>query len=156
MNNTFNYFRFQHWKTQSIILLIIGASLFSLYCDDPLSEEQKETLVRTLVQGPVQRGNYSIFWDGRNDADKRLSEGTYICNFYTQDYGHQVTMTALAGGSTNAAESNDSTEYSEVPLPLHYELDQNSPNPFYINEGTNILFSIPENSSIQITIHKQE
>ena len=146
-----------HWKTQAFLLCTVGLLFLSLRCSDPLSEEQKETLVRKLVNGEqVATGNYSIFWDGRDDKDKRLPAGTYVCNFWTKDYGQQITMTALAGGSTDAAESNDSTDYDYNPLPLHFNLDQNSPDPFHINEGTNIRFAVPDPAEILITIHREE
>jgi hypothetical protein len=34
--------------------------------------------IRTLFQSQVQRGNYSVSWDGRNDAGVQMSSGTYI------------------------------------------------------------------------------
>ncbi|NQT25744.1 hypothetical protein HQ585_10335 [candidate division KSB1 bacterium] len=145
-----------YWKTQTSLLIIFGVLFISLHCSDPLSEEQKETLVRTLVEGQVGTGNYSIFWDGRDDQDKLVSAGTYICNFHSRDYGNQVTMTALAGGSDEPGDYNDSTVYAAPPDPVLYTLDQNSPNPFYIKEGTNIVFSIPFQSAVLITIHKEE
>lgn len=144
------------WKTQSIIFLLIGILFLSLHCSDPLSEEQQESLVRTLVEGQLGPGHYSIFWDGRNDQDKRLSAGTYICNFHARDYGSQVTMTALEGGSDDPAESNDSTVIAAPPDPVLFTLFQNSPDPFYIKEGTNIVFAIPHEAAVLITLHKEE
>lgn len=148
--------KISHWISQNFLLCLAGFAFFVLQCSDPLSDQQKETLVRTLIEGQVGPGNYSIFWDGRDDQDKRLSEGTYICNFHTRDYGNQVTMTALAGGSDDPGEVNDSTVIAAPPDPLLFTLYQNSPNPFYIKEGTNIVFSIPLESAILITIHKEK
>lgn len=143
-------------RVSFVAFLIALLAFLALHCSDPLTEEQQETLVRTLVEGTVAPGNYSIFWDGRDDRDKRLPGGAYICNFYSREYGNQVTMTALKGGSEDPAEANDSTVIAAPPDPLLFTLYQNSPDPFHINEGTNIVFAVPYEASILITIHEEE
>ncbi|GAB4370427.1 MAG: hypothetical protein Kow0042_12660 [Calditrichia bacterium] len=47
----------------------------SLIIYNPLGQ-----VVRTLVQGYVQPGNYSVMWDGRDEAQQKVASGIYIYN----------------------------------------------------------------------------
>lgn len=138
-------------KTLIVLFVIL---LFFLSCSDPLSEEDKETLVRTLIEGSIEAGQYVIFWNGKDEKKNLLSGGQYLCKFYTRDYGDELEMTALPVDSTRKVAYNDSTIIAAPPTPLHFELAKVSPNPFYINEGVNIAFDVPYRASILLTIHK--
>ncbi|MFQ5633188.1 MAG: FlgD immunoglobulin-like domain containing protein [bacterium] len=39
-------------------------------------------LIRALVNGKVQAGSYSVFWDGKDEQDREVSSGAYI--YYLQ------------------------------------------------------------------------
>jgi hypothetical protein len=128
-------------------LLIIG-------CRQPLSEQEKEAIVKTLVQQPLPSGEYVLFWDGTDEKDQFVPAGTYYARLYSRDFTYQIEMTALAGGT---GVSNDSTVYNGVIQPLT-KLEQNRPNPFYIQDGTNIPFTIDEqtaNTTVQLTIRNR-
>ena len=42
-------------------------------------------VVRTLLASGVERGAYSLVWDGRDDAGRRLAPGIYFCRFTAGD-----------------------------------------------------------------------
>ena len=44
-------------------------------------------VVRTLLASGVERGAYSLVWDGRDDAGRRLAPGIYFCRFRAGDVG---------------------------------------------------------------------
>ena len=50
--------------------------------------------VKTLVNGPVQRGVQSIAWDGSNDAGRQVAAGTYFYKLETQN-GSQTGRATL-------------------------------------------------------------
>ncbi len=37
------------------------------------------TLVRSLHEGPLEKGSHAAIWDGRNDRGERVSSGVYFC-----------------------------------------------------------------------------
>ena len=65
-------------------------------------------------------------------------------------------MTALAADPHRPARSNDSTYIDYRNIPLHFFLDENSPEPFYVNEGTNIIFDVPYRAEVLLTIHRKK
>ncbi|MBN1894724.1 hypothetical protein JW906_09525 [bacterium] len=132
------------------------AVFLTIRCGDPLSESDKATLVRTLVDGPVQAGEYSLFWDGRDDRDSLLSAGIYACQFTTRDFGDRIDMAALDGGSGSKKDLNDSTVIAALPVPNTFARIENRPNPFRIRNGTNIVFSIPYPTTLLLTIHRKD
>ena len=139
---------------KAFVLLIIVR--LGLSCSDPLSEEDKDTLVRTLIEGSIDPGKYVIFWNGKDKNKNLLGGGNYICKFYTRDYGDEIELTALPVDSSRRIVYNDSTLIAMPPIPLHFVLEQNRPDPFYINEGTNIIFDVPYRASILLTIHREK
>ncbi|HDQ44828.1 MAG TPA: hypothetical protein ENN17_04905 [bacterium] len=125
-------------------------------CSDPLSDRDKRTLVRTLIEGSIDPGKYVIFWDGRDKQREWVAPGEYVCKFWTRDYGQQIEMKALAGDPDRPPRLNDSTLVAMPPVPLHFLLEKNRPDPFHVNEGTNIPFDIPYRAAVRLTIHRKE
>jgi|GEM_PF-1869747 hypothetical protein len=137
-------------------ILAAGLAVFlALRCGDPLSESDKATLVRTLVDGPVEAGEYSLFWDGRDNRDSLLAAGIYSCQFTTRDFGDRIDMTALEGGTGSKKDLNDSTVIAALPVPNTFSRIENRPEPFKIRNGTNIVFSIPYQTTLLLTIHRK-
>ena len=50
-------------------------------------------LVRTLVNGPMQAGEYSLIWDGKTDSGNQAASGVY---FYETRANGQVKVTKMA------------------------------------------------------------
>ena len=51
--------------------------------------------IRTLFAGQVQRGNYSVQWDGMNDAGVKMSSGTYIYRMNAGEFVQSKKMVLL-------------------------------------------------------------
>jgi hypothetical protein len=132
--------------------LVISTVMISLFiftvCSDPLSE--KENVIRTLINGPVASGEYSVFWDGMNEKNDFCEPGTYIALLYTRNFTLLDTLTALPGKSDK---TNRNEYYYDTPQLIDDMLD-NQPDPFLIEEGTNIKFQISQDVSIRLTIQK--
>ncbi len=108
--------------------------------------------MRTLVDAPLDPGEYIVFWDGKNSQKQTLPSGTYICRFLAAEATYEIEMSGKQGGKGVSA---DSSAYFPSN-PLHFSLEQNFPNPFFMSNGTNIPFTLPYSAHIQLTIHKKE
>ncbi|MFH1942202.1 MAG: hypothetical protein ABIL68_08850 [bacterium] len=128
-------------------LIIIG-------CRQPLSEQEKDAIVKTLVEGILPSGEYILFWDGTDENDQFVPVGTYYARLYSRDFTYQIEMTAKEGGT---GVSNRDELINEGLQPLT-KLEQNRPNPFNIQDGTNIPFTIDDqtaNTTVQLTIRNR-
>jgi hypothetical protein len=121
-----------------------------LACSDPLSEH--ENVIKTLMSGPIASGEYSVFWDGMNENNEVCEPGTYIALLYTRNFTLIDTLTALSGKSEK---TNRNEYYYDTPQ-LIDDMANNEPDPFLIEEGTNIKFRISQDVSIRLTIQKPE
>jgi hypothetical protein len=52
-------------------------------------------LVRSLVDGPMARGEHALVWHGRNDAGQTVSSGTYFARMVTADRSQTRTITLV-------------------------------------------------------------
>ena len=134
-----------HKSTLNLLILT-----FIMACSNPLSE--RENVVRTLLEGPLPSGEYSVFWDGRNEKDKFCDPGTYIALLYARNFTLIDTLTALPG---NSDKTNRNEYYYDTPQ-LIDDMENNDPDPFLIEEGTNIKFEISQDVSVRLTIQKPE
>jgi hypothetical protein len=50
------------------------------------------SLVRTLAEGPVSPGRYSVTWDGRNRSRSLIPEGIYFCRVCVGEFESTVKM----------------------------------------------------------------
>jgi len=137
---------------RTLFLCVLFTILCAPRCSDPLSEQEKDVTVKTLFNGPLVEGRYVFFWDGTDDGNKFVSGGTYYARLYSRDFTFQITLTAQEGG-TGALNDSSLSDPRYQPLP---QLDQNTPNPFKIKDGTNIPFSIDGDYSIRLTIRDKE
>ncbi|MBN2103954.1 hypothetical protein JW835_07935 [bacterium] len=126
-------------------LLPVSVFLF-IMCSDPLSNNDR--IVRTLISGPMQSGEYSVFWNGTDDHENLAEAGTYIAMLYTRNFTLIDTLTALAG---TEKKDNRNEYYNTIPV-LMDEMYDNEPDPFYIEDGTNIHFALSQDMSVQLTI----
>lgn len=130
-------------------ILIFPVILMVLSCGDPLSD--REDIVRILAEGLMTSGQYSIFWDGRDNKNQFVEAGTYFALLYTQDFSLIDTLTALAGGTKEKTNWN---QYDYHNPQLMDEMENNEPDPFYIVEGTNIRFRLSRDINARLTIQK--
>jgi len=121
-------------------------------CSDPMSEEDKKALVKTVVDGYLPPGEYQVFWDGTNKDRQQVSAGTYWARLTSRNFTLQITMTALEGGRQGV--SNDSSWFSPGDQPAD-QLLQNHPNPFAIREGTNIPFTLRDSATVQLIVRNK-
>ncbi len=132
--------------------MVIFALLLLSGCSDPLSSDE-DAVVKTLLDGPLEGGRYVLFWDGTDDTGHSVQPGTYYARLFSRDFTFQVQMTALAGGGTGV--SNDSSMWDPGYQPLP-GLEQNTPNPFKIKDGTNLPFTLDAAYSIRLTVRNRE
>jgi len=141
---------------KAILILSAAAFLYGIFClcEDPVSSNQPE-VIKTLVQGRLNTGQYSVFWDGKDENNNFVEPGTYLVWLTARSFTYEIKMTALSGG----AGSNDSTT---VPIYGDWgltELLQNHPEPFRIKSGTNIPFIIGADAASQtvvLTVRKEK
>ena len=43
-------------------------------------------VVRTLADGVLRRGRYSVSWNGTDDRGRELARGVYFCRFSAGDF----------------------------------------------------------------------
>ncbi|MCD6115835.1 hypothetical protein J7K93_02370 [bacterium] len=140
---------------RKILLMSAASLLYSIFClcTDPVSSD-KSKVIKTLVQGKLNAGQYSVFWDGKDEKNNFVEPGTYLVWLTARSFTYEIRMTALTGG----AGSNDSTT---VPIYGDWgltELLQNHPDPFRIKCGTNIPFIIGDDAASQtvvLTVRKE-
>ena len=143
-------------KIIHLLLFVIMTSLTVLLirCSDPASAN-KETLVRTLPTVPLNPGEYSYFWDGKDDSDQYVEPGRYYCELYEATVGDTIQMTVLEGGEASLPYFPN-PERIGSPSASTIILYYNQPDPFHVKEGTKIYFTLPEYTSIRLTIHRME
>jgi len=100
----------------------------------------------------MEQGSYVVFWNGKNEKNEYVTPGTYYARLYSRNFTHQEEMTALEGGT---GVSNDSSYYSKE-IQLITLLKEITPNPFKIQDGTNIPFTLDESQTIQLTIRDKK
>ncbi len=124
-------------------------------CDDPVSDQKKGPLIRTICESRLQPGRHMFYWDGKDDAKKTVAAGTYICWMDAEKDIQSIEMTAVDGTKGKPADSTGTgIGYWYLNTnPLHYLLEQNFPDPFYAKDGTNISLEIPEPAYVKLTIH---
>jgi len=135
-----------------IVFLIVIISTV-LTCSDPTSSDK--AIVKILIPGRLfLEGEYVIFWDGTNKKNEFVPAGTYYARLYSRDFTEQLEITALAGGT---GLPNGIPGLTGVAMPQAWtELKQNAPNPFRIQDGTNIPFTLSDDVTIELTIRDKE
>lgn len=89
--------------------------------------------------------NWSSSAENSNDENTLIVQDNQIANFYLQEFAARYyeangTDTIIVTGVED-----------ELDMPLNYSLSQNYPNPF--NPVTNINFSIPQRSNIEMIVY---
>lgn len=134
-----------------LIVIIIG---FSFECSNPVSEKEKEATVKTIVEGTLLPGTHIRFWDGTDNNNKTVSAGNYFVMLYTQELTYPLyRITALAGGTGNSNESQ--TKYIDNSPPIT-GIEKADPDTFYVEDGTNIHFTLAEETGVRLTIRNKE
>ncbi len=54
--------------------------------------DSKGAWVRTLVNGIMNKGNYTLTWNGRNEADEEAASGVYLYKLQTKNYSETKKM----------------------------------------------------------------
>ncbi len=121
-----------------------------IQCSDPASSDPTEE-IKIIVRGFHPAGAYVDFWDGTDKNHSFVDPGTYIARLYSQDFTFEVEMTVLSGSQGT---SNDSTTFPDFTYQPLNELKQNRPNPFHVKDGTNLLYTLSEDYSIELSIRK--
>ncbi len=121
--------------------IYLGSVVFR--CSDPLSKN-KEAIVRILLDEPLERARYKVFWDGKNDKEQYVTPGTYWAILYTSEFDDQLSMLVQEGGITEANYEGEVTEYGSFGF---LELVSIEPDTFKVKEGTNITFIIDDQAA---------
>ena len=138
-----------------VAALLAGVILST--CSNPVADQKKGPLIKTLWDSGLQPGRHMFYWDGKDDARKTVAAGTYVCFLDAENDIESIEMKAMDGTKGKPADSTGTgLGYWYLNTnPLHYLLEQNFPNPFYAKDGTNISFEIPEPAHIKLTIHSK-
>lgn len=128
--------------------------LFFITCSNPLETRH---VIRTLIDSRLPPGNYLLFWNGKDKKGKTVLSGTYLCILESEEYIQQIEMTAIEGSKGRLADSTGTPNGLRYinSQPLHFILEQNFPDPFYAEDGTNIPFSIPAHTYVRLTIREK-
>ena len=129
-------------------LLIVSLIAVMTACENPFKVEKKKEEIKRLVDDYFANGRYTVFWNGKDNKGKWISAGKYIYVMEAGDFVDQFIMTAQEGGS---GKNIDSTE-AIIGGIYFFDLEQNSPEPFKIKDGTNIRFQIPSSNPIRVKI----
>jgi hypothetical protein len=125
-------------------------------CSNPVADQKKGPLVRTIVESALQPGRYIYFWNGTDNAKKPVAAGVYVCFMEAENDIESIEMTATTGTKGKSADSTGNGYYLYLATnPFHYLLEKNIPEPFCAKDGTNIYFEIPEPAYIKLTIHSK-
>ena len=89
--------------------------------------------------------NWSSSAENSNDENTLIIQDAQIANFYLQEFAARYYE---AGGNDSILVTDIQ---NEIGLPISYSLSQNYPNPF--NPVTNISFSIPQRSNVELVIY---
>ncbi len=141
---------------RAALLLLLAATVLT-GCDSP-TEVKKGALVRTLYERNGLPGRYIYFWDGRDDDHKTVAAGSYQCFLEAEGYSNAIEMTALDGTRGRHADTlgTDATGRLYIPTePALYYLSPCIPEPFYNQDGTNILFEITGTGYVRVRIHRK-
>ena len=140
-------------RIRFIIIILIGILIF-IQCSDPVSEEDEKNVIATLIEGSVYQGSYIIFWDGKDKNDNFVPAGTYYARLYSRDFTFQLEMVVMEGSSGQS--NNHESIYLEDPGATLNVLEKIDPDNFYVQDGTNIHFTLNQNNSIRLTIRNKE
>ena len=141
-------------RLYTISTILVSLFLLTSRCSNPATPN-KETLVRKLITAPFNPGEYSIFWNGKDDDKNYVSPGKYYCDLYETTTGDTIHMTVLEGGEIPEYQS-EIPEYIGPRSASVVLLFDNSPDPFHVKQGTYIHFNIAYATSIRLTIHSLE
>lgn len=144
-------------KQIQIFINIFSACLIILLAVscDPVSREESEAIVRFIIDGPMEMGKYTKFWDGHNNKGDYVDPGIYYVRLYSKDFSDQVSITVEEGGS-NAANYDEKIDYGSFGFT---QLSGVEPNPFKVKNGTNISFIIggeDAGKTIQLSIRNRK
>ena len=101
-----------------------------------------------MINEPLAEGEYSVFWDGTDDQGNRVDPGKYVAILYSRNFTYVDTMTVLNGTS---GKLNRNEDYNPVTV-LIDELEGNTPDPFHVKDGTNIVFRLRIDMSVRLTV----
>ena len=136
-------------KIFSIIVLVACAGIIN--CSNPTEEEQKKTLILTLVDDYLEgTGRYVFYWDGKDKDGKYIKAGRYIYEIQTKTFQDFDYFSAVDGGK----EGQNNEEHFEPGFWNDYELEKAYPDPFKILSGVNISFLVSEPARVRIFIYQ--
>ena len=125
-----------------LICIFLGSILFT--CSDPFSEE-KDALVRILVDESLEQAKYTVYWDGKNENEQYVRSGIYYARLYGPNFDDQLSMLVEEGGT---AEANFHGEpIIEYGVSGFFELVSIEPDTFKVKEGTTITFIIDDHAA---------
>jgi hypothetical protein len=136
-------------------ILYIALPFFLFFnCSNPVSEDEKEATVKTIIEGTLLAGTHILFWDGTDKNNKYVSAGTYYVLLYTQALTYpEYRITALPGGT---GKTNESPIKYIDNMPATTGIEYADPDTFHVEDGTNIHFTLDEDTPIRLTIRNRE
>ena len=120
-------------------------------CKDPLGDDKKKPLVRTLLNESLpQSGKYIVYWNGKDDNGEYITPGKYIIILEVRDLQDTDFVTAVGGGKPG-----ENNEGNVIPgFYINSRLEPPYPNPFEILSGVNIPFIVHEAGGVKLEIYK--
>jgi len=135
-------------KIVILIFCFICCGPIVFRCSDPLSDD-KDAVVRILRDEPLERGKYTVYWDGKNDNEQYVTPGTYYARLYNNAQpDDQLSMLVREGGTPEANFHGESVEYGLFGF---FSIESIEPDTFNVKEGTNIVFIIDDQAEGKTT-----
>jgi len=135
-------------------LIAVLTGILWTACSDPLSEEDEKHTVLMLIEGSMPQGSYVKFWNGKNKEDQYVPAGTYWVRLYTTEFTFQQPMKVLDGGTGRSNFAEDF--YEGDPAATLTLLESVEPDTFYVEDGTNIRFTLGTATSLRLSIRDKE
>ena len=102
----------------------------------------------------MPQGSYIKFWNGKNKQDQYVPAGTYWVQLYTTEFTFQLPMTVFEGGTGHSNYAEDF--YEGNPAATLTLLESVEPDTFFVEDGTNIHFTLGNGTSLRLTIRDKE
>ena len=110
-------------------------------------DDEDKRFESPLVSSFMSAGSHLVCWDGKDSQGNFVSAGQYFFKMKANSFSKDVLVKALEGSSGSLNEPPQ----VDTKVPSDFNL-QVQPNPFYIQDGTYAVLSLPEVAQVVLTV----